>query len=822
MRGSNPPPASTSGKASRTGTLKARVDHTALLQQLFAGDAAFHSLHSDVAQMLQVPASFAGLRDILTSLREMGTLFGTAPLQMLPAFRLVLDWVAKFDATNQTGALWDIEVVSSYGKRAQARGSTGDTARFPYFQGIHDSNPTWCALFFMSGTALSAPQSHDRAKAYRALQFWFLGAYMQLQAGGPLIPLIRSRVEEAGRLLRVIHQPDLGEEIDWFSRVDLRDVPKAHSRLASRHRLAPDKGLRQGFGAFADLLSYGWDLGFPSVFQLPTGLRGARTGKKGRWRIEYDLIFPDHRHYLYLLAQETWLEEQDPCRASVQVVSPGADLAEDLHNSGVAPEEFAADTVMQIRLSDLVPRDAAPKDLPPLASLYAAARNRARVQMMEDQRFTTRLDRITTADLARVLTVLDQLFALTNHQGSPGGTAARSDKTSLRQIVLLLATSLVTGTPPDEVRTLTVETSTPLALPEGIHLMYAEHELSWLRRYRPPDRDPLPVSGSVKAVGMQQHISLTDVWSVGRHLLPAQEKERFPSSADAVRSLFSTYVKPALLAAGVPKRWCRVESFSEIMPGWFSGLEEGDHLRAAAIFDRSDRLAETHRYYTAIQRGELADYYAEQLKTIWAETTQNGFRSQSDLFQLRSVRSSGQGYVGDDRVQALGTLRTLATKLREQLGVPAKKSLAALVEHHNAKSAYLAFTLAMVTGCRAVRTPIPDLRLVDRKTGFLSLQEKDRKDGSHARLVWLPPRVQELIDDYLAHLQELWLEPTFRGSSNLKVAATKHRDRCRFDSAAFSLSLLHTVWFFDTTEASQPEPVEWTGAALRLLALVKN
>ncbi len=329
-----------------------------------------------------------------------------------------------------------------------------------------------------------------------------------------------------------------------------------------------------------------------------------------------------------------------------------------------------------------------------------------------------------------------------------------------------------------------------------------------------PDRESVAITGEITPVRTGPDIVLGDVWGLGRHLEPVPATGWFPLSTAASHQVFLTHVGPALVAAGVPRRWCRFEAFGEIMPGWFAGLEEGDHLRVAVLFGRSDRLVATHRYYTVLHCGDLANFYSKHLVGLWEATSANGFQPRTALFQLRTATSIAKGYVGDDRVHDLPTMGTLATRLRARIVPPADKSLAALARHHNARTAYLAFTLALVTGCRAVRTPIPDLRLVDRETGFLSLQEKDRKDGSHARIVWLPQRVRDLIDEYLIHLKTLWLEPALRMSSLLKVAVTKHRDRCRFDDASFDLSLLCTAWFLDTAEV-EPRPVEWTGSVLK-------
>jgi hypothetical protein len=118
-------------------------------------------------------------------------------------------------------------------------------------------------------------------------------------------------------------------------------------------------------------------------------------------------------------------------------------------------------------------------------------------------------------------------------------------------------------------------------------------------------------------------------------------------------------------------------------------------------------------------------------------------------------------------------------------------------EHHNLVAAYIGIVLGIATGFRDVRTPILDLTLIDRETGFMSMQEKDTDDASHARLVWIPPQVQICVNRYLEHLKRLWTLLPENEPKVLLVKATKNRDRQGMGVKEFTLSLEKTLFFFE-------------------------
>ena len=547
-------------------------------------------------------------------------------------------------------------------------------------------------------------------------------------------------------------------------------------------------------------------------------------GSSGRTRIrrgEPELIFPDHRHFAFILAQEAWLAEQDLARTVIAAIGPGEELTNVLHESGTSPDEYDYEVTVQVRMSDLDDRaERDPASLPPLRSLYAAANARARAMMMEAQRLTTRLDRITVPDLALVMGALDHVFA-TSVPVNPQSASASTLAARVRETCVFLSISLVTGTKPECLRGLPdigMQDFATLRADWAIAFGRARNASVWVRPYRRPDRAPLADAHRHHPIATWPHVALRDVWGVGAHMGNAQDRKWFHHSIEYYRTTFQNEIRPVFARAGVPLRWQRFEAMAEIIPSWFLGLEEGDQLRTAVLFDRDDRYASTQHYYAVISRTALDEGYVKEMTGLWGRVQSAGFASNSGLFALQNCSDPlDASWVGDDRVPKVPALKVVAAALKRQLEQfrPERVSDPGSITYHNALATYVAFMLAVVTGCRAVRTPFPDLGLMDEATGFLCVHEKDTRDGSHARIIWLPPRIRSLIDCYLRHAQIFLV----RQSGNLRattltVPATKARDRSRFNGDSYQLWLPRTIFFVESSEGGS-QYVEWTGMSLR-------
>jgi hypothetical protein len=807
----------------------ARTDHRDDLFALFDDSPDFRALHAYVGPLLKAPRSLSGLRDILIALEEILPHVAPGNPRIDNEIGLVTDWVNLLARSDRGHSLWKCEVIATYIERPQPDGTV---ALKPHFQGIHDSHPVWCALFFRSSTPERHPEAEERHDTFRRLQAWYLGAFIRIKVQRQIdsqtaatkahgkqlredVETLTSRLREAGRLLRTIHEPEFVTEIDHFAAITTERG--AHAKLAIRHEYATAT-LRQGYGAFADLLNQGYSLNQGSVFRGRAAQTGRHSGQGRGPRREYDLLREDHHHYAFILSQGAPLATQDWPRAVVDVFGPGESLADELYNGGISPDEYDDEVAARVSLSDLDKRAAEnPADLPPLRSLYAAANARARAILVDAQRLTTRLERITVADLALLMGELEAAYAAASAPVEDATAAPVIEAARICETARLLAASLVTGTKPEFLRRLP-EVNSFADLPGDWHISFArgDGEDVWLRPYRRPDRSPLKEIHKPEAIETWPHVALRDTWGVGATLGATTQGTWFQHTTEYYRETFTKTFAPALARAGVTERWQRFDAIAEIIPSWFLGHEEGNQLRIAVLFDRDDRYANTQHYYTVLDRARLATSYEDGMNDLWTRVRAAGFTGRGSLFSRQTYPDQiAQSWVGDDRVPKVPALKEIARALTLQVDQLQETNGANSIEYHNALATHTAFMLAVVTGCRAVRTPIPDLGLIDQETGFLPLHEKDTKDRSHARIVWIPPAVRALIRRYLRHVNAfLTTRSGTLKTMTLTVAATKARDRSRFDSRSYELWLPRTIFFIDT-KGRVPRYVEWTGSTLQ-------
>lgn len=786
---------------------QSREDNTRFLDDLSQDDPEFLAIHVRIAPLLQIPASLAGLAQIVVNLHDT---LGLAQEHHLIDDTVAADlrrWLEVLDASDRQRDLWQLKVVAS---RQVGTGNAQESSRRPHFHGIHETNPVWCSLFFMSGTREDEEGVDWQAlqRAYRYLQTWFLTAFIQLKIAGRADAKAH-RLREAGLLLRGIHQRAHVQLLARF--ISIVEVQDAYELLSEQHKEGRLQ-FRQGYGALADLLDDAWGLSSDQVFG-PSSSRRQSGGRRSSRRHPYDLIPPDHRQFAALLEVESRLAGDDPSRAAVEVIEGGGTLSDMLYAAGVAPEEFEREGAARVTLEDLDQPDRPPSALPPLQTFYGAANARARARVMEAQRFTTRLNRIPVADLATAMRSLDAVYAAAQLNGSSSSAIHHADPALVLETVLLMAAALVTGSSAEQLCHLRDGTDAKLLPDEWAIAMSPRHQ-AWIRPYRGPVRSPLRYHQDVEPIATQARVLLLDVWSVGENLAKHLESPWFQRKVSTYRKTFNAAIVPELVKAGLPRRWRRFEAFSEMLAGHFSGLEEGDQLRVAVIFGRDDRLAHVHHFYTVLNRSELASFYTSHMSKLWVACTANGFRANSNLFALRAFTDLSMSWVGNDRSPTITMLDELVSAVRARLVGLEQDPSASPIDRHNARATYTALTLAIVTGCRAVRTPFPDLTLVDATFGFASLHEKDTVDGSHARIVWLPPRVRRLIKTYLDAINTLWRYLPPNSSPVLLVPATKERDRRRFNDSEYELQLGKTIWFIaPPTEGFRA--IEWTGRSLK-------
>ncbi len=786
-----------------------------------------------VRPLLQMPDSLAGVCPIAQNL---GHLLPRVQ-KLLPgeegggAVDVLREWHDALSAIPRGDPLW------SGATHLYREDKPGERVQHP-FTGILTTHPVWCALWYVHDDA-EGPEPDT----YKWLQAHLLAAHILLYLRG-LRPRHDQHPYHASRVVRWAHEPTFR----WLI-LKVRHVREDPRRLAetlleikeqaspSDSQPAADKRqtlITQYGGYLAEIMALAHDLPFRGISERTrTGRSGGqRTGSpRGR---DVDAMEPDHHGFQHhqdnRLLQASW--GTDEYRANRHV--PSEEHQNELLTSGLAPEEYEVDEGAEITFEailghepgeDRTPLDL--KDLPPLGSVYARARSIGRRIAMESQRFRVELRRIRLTQLHRILQTLEAVFSEASVDGPHDEPASRrEERNKRRETVLLAAIALVTGSPPDTVRrTQCVDGISQL--PAEFKLAYNPGYRMWMRPYNPPPRHPLAQEERKQAIEHWPRVVFEDILGVGQHLnrTPSDRKTQrhFTHNESTYEKLWDSHIVPRLKQAGVEPRWRQFKNLATIMPSWFAWAEEGQHLAPALLFGTDDPLARTHHFYTAWERGELARIYHEHLETALAGSGLDEERDHS-YERLWNYRAPGtaipESWTGNDRLPRAESISDLIAELSGRLhsqGPPHRRDAAGWLNAHNLMTAYTALGLTLAVGGRAIRTPVPDLSARHHATGTIALQEKDRSDGSHARLVVLPPEVIQQIEAYMEHLVVLFT--TFPGlPTSLTCPATKHRDRSAYQSDQYELALRSTCFFLDAGDPEDPTtwvPVELTGRRLR-------
>lgn len=779
------------------------------------------NLHAQVTGWLNIPNALAGLPTIWNTLPEILDTW-TSPYGLsMPQSEIIHEWVIALRRAERDAHFMGCVPKPSYIYDELA----GEHAlKTPFFHGLMESNPLWIVLWHSSGTGGQSGYDIKRARAYREIQGIYLAAHVRLAAIGRDLDN-PDRWYQASLLLRILHQPLLGNDLDEWAR-QTRTVTTAYRSFSSFHASLErpetdiDKRRKQGYGALADIVNEAFDLGHPSVFEdRPDGQRSKRRKRGPGEYSNLDLIYDDHCYF--------WLFLNDPLSrlgetygpVQISALSPGKDLAKDLNDSGIDPGEFAENIGYSVPAEEL--RDpvdmgsSTPGELPSLSTLYVAVNARYRYERMQAQRFISRIGRVRPRTLASIIHVLEEAYAETETAPDDASDEDRIELEKLRRTIQLLAVSLVTGTPPAQVKeTVAIGEFRELSRHSG--LVYYPKGKAWYQLCLLPDRHPVSDTHPGVLVETQEWVALSDVWSVGREIFQGVGPRRmFLGPIEQYRRQFDK-LRHRFLSPLIDPAFCTFEAFGELIRGWFDGREEGGQLRTAMIFGRRDPAAETHRYYTTYEVADIDRDYVGGMTELWGQMVGEELPAERRLFNLSTRTAPGLTAIhcGDDMVPTLNTIRALMADLKKRLRAGVDFSHP---EGLNLAMTYVAFVLALILGFRHVRTPIPDLSLISRRTGFLSLQEKDILEAVHARAVFVPRDVRLQIDYFLGLLNYFWTLTNYSGRTEFRVKATKHRDKSRFDGGEFTLDQRSTLFYFDYDEAAKRwRPSEMTGKRLSM------
>lgn len=774
-----------------------KEDHRLELIKAAKATPNFEKLHEDVSQILDIPSSMVGLWQIVSNLPEILTAAHRWANKRDESLGNSLDLIQKWlNAVTQIPLDSALRQVPIMGK-VSADKSKNKNVKGPSFHGTLEDHPVWAVLWnsAVGNDGLPEKSKHD---AYRSLQGLLLASFnSRPYRNSDDVDL--QRYVEAGLLLRKIQKPERSGELLRWSRIGAT-FAAAHDYFAQMHRDSAHDN--QGYGALADLISDAYGSKRPSVFKdRPLG------SGKGRKKPKIDEDPPEVFSKKYVVVRDEPPEDfserdfefpfivvkGDIPPPRIVSIAPDEEELKEIWESGHHPGEFTIPDEILFPAEEFFDPPDIPGEkgkLPPLASIYAAAHGRYKGMLMSAQAFKTRLKRPHVALMVKFLNILEGL-ALT-YKTPPAGKEA--EYKLIRETVKLCAVAIVTGSRLRDAAQL-VGFNTIEGLPEDWTLAYSSSLNGvWLRPYLPPVRDPRTLEIFGKQMLTHPRLGFSDIWGIGKGLPSKPNDKWFERDLAEYEQLFNEVVREKLLNAGISKFWANHDRIGDLIPLWFHGLEERELLRNCAIFGRASNQADTQRHYVALDREVLNQYYCNAMSQLWYEMTKVGLIT-SGLFSLQQERSViPESLTGNDFSPKPENIKLILAKLQAQIE---EHSTSSPYEHHNLVAAYIGIVLGIVTGFRDVRTPILDLTLIDRETGFMSMQEKDTDDASHARLVWIPPQVQICVDQYLEHLKRLWTLLPENEPKVLLVKATKNRDRQVMGVKEFTLSLEKTLFFFE-------------------------
>lgn len=174
---------------------------------------------------------------------------------------------------------------------------------------------------------------------------------------------------------------------------------------------------------------------------------------------------------------------------------------------------------------------------------------------------------------------------------------------------------------------------------------------------------------------------------------------------------------------------------------------------AALITGRDHPLARAPLHYTAVRRDMLQKLYVEECAAILTAVRQaSPYATQSSSFFERTPRYD-QGYIGAVWRPTEECVKNLQKELRKSLAEAWKirEPIAKIIGVHNAITLYTHWLVAFTTGYRAVWQAFFHETEIDENSGFAAISDKDTEDFYHARIVRLPQPVITQIAYWRRH-----------------------------------------------------------------------
>lgn len=481
-------------------------------------------------------------------------------------------------------------------------------------QSVLTSNPIWAMLWYRP---FDAEQHHG---IYLAIQKQLLLAAIliennQIQMEEP------KRLYEASLLVRRLSEPDQRALLDEVGKRSDTPVALFHHLLFIRdEKVDRQKSphIAHGLGAFAQILGQAYGLPEPEggIFQA-RNRSTSETRSRKQVRPDHLTLAEGHSYISCFISNKTspttkmWADDEIAITIDTITERDAAELV----TEGLCPDEFDEPNLILVDPDILLPELDAEDDLgylPPKKMLFARGRAVSDAIAMKNRRLRTDRQRIRTYHLSVVLNCLREVWHGLQEQNpvlrssslpKPGSAEAER----LRDCVLIAMASFATGSSPETIMHIrSIEQIEDL--PHGFDLVAFPSHCTWIRACTPPERHPLPSSDQSATIDTEAWLAIPDCFGI-TELLPLSQRR----TLSGMRNQWDRYIKSQLSETGIPAKWQSFEAVSRMLPSWFSALDEADHLKAAMLFGLEDPLASTVRYYTAVERRHLAQYYQNEL-----------------------------------------------------------------------------------------------------------------------------------------------------------------------------------------------------------------
>ncbi|SFD96150.1 hypothetical protein SAMN05660831_02692 [Thiohalospira halophila DSM 15071] len=485
--------------------------------------------------------------------------------------------------------------------------------------GCKENYPVWSALWFRhhlddrDGPRAGQPDAGSGyAWVYQGLQAQYVAGYLRLTSGQR--EELKSRVEVAGRSIRQLHGPndktaeDHDYVLEWL-REAIGDPGELFNALvAAKGKLqgTATHSTGYGLGCLAELLRVAHSLSEPpAIEERQSGSRRGDGGREGGARLDANRLWPQHAYYRYFNGK-TGHAELVAEGGALEIEEPDEKTHREILDAGLDPREYrgAGETAwVNVKALTDGPEEELVQ-LAPLASLYAAARGRARQMRMQVQRLPFDRGRVRLAELATLTSAMAadyEAFA----RAEPTKKKERENRTQTLRMLRVAATALTTGAKPSRLlpkgQFQAIESAKDL--PYDYQLAVNLEHRMWVRPYDPPARNPLRAEESGGAIDMRPRVALPDIWSVTANTVAEDQVADWNTHKSATLEAHWQAFLGRHDLSSVRKKWLSFDGLADILPSWWLGLEEGAQLERQMLFRRdcNDPLVSAH--LTRLMRG---------------------------------------------------------------------------------------------------------------------------------------------------------------------------------------------------------------------------